>query len=173
MGCLGCPWLDTPWVLIFQEQLTQTTKSGDTAIHFTCKIVTIIQCVDWQKDWLKIFWTPLGFEADAATEPNCPSNEPKDESVKPLVGISFNNEKLLVGTFSHYCVLRNFLTPLLPSLTTPSPSHLSHTKQCANKTCLTLSFHSAVNCRIFNSKSNSYHTKLHTQVENMNTHNHT
>ena len=43
MGCLGCPWLDTPWVLIFQEQVTQTTKSGDTPLHFTCKIVTTIR----------------------------------------------------------------------------------------------------------------------------------
>ena len=63
---------------------------------------------------MKIFWTPLGFEADAATEPNCPSNEPKDESVKPLVGISFTNEKLLVGTFSHYCVLQNVADTFTP-----------------------------------------------------------
>ena len=174
MGCLGCPWLDTPWVLIFQEQVTQTTKSGDTPLHFTCKIVTIIQCADWKKD-CKYSGHPLDLKQ------MLPLNQ---------VAHQTNPHNLRTKVWNHYwavsttrsCLLAPSptivfaeiaLTPLLPSLTTPSPSHLSHTKQCANKTCLTLSFHSSVNCRIFNSKSNSYHTKLHSQVENMNTHNHT
>ena len=34
--------MDIPGVSIFQKQVTLVTKSGDTPLHFTCKIVTTI-----------------------------------------------------------------------------------------------------------------------------------
>ena len=46
-----------PGVLIFQKQVTQLSKSGDTPVHFTHKIVTTIRCARILSKCRHCFWT--------------------------------------------------------------------------------------------------------------------